>query len=600
MKKIGQRLGIALLLSSLWVFPEGVSAENVVAEKAAVKVDGAVALAGDAGNLENITLDQVKGRERVTFIATKISKFKVDEEPGNAVLLKMENLQVPELLLRPFCDDAMINIRQVIAEQRTIKDVPWVYATVDLQKPVPYSVRQEGQNVIVDFNVATLGETEKSAMMKKVAQAKAFYHSPRSSNEAELADNQETGNVPPKGGFGEVRPSAQKISLDFQDADMRAVLRLLAETGGVSIVAGPDVKGSVSIHMKDVPWDQALETILDIYGMAKKEMGSVISVMTLEKKKKDEQARKAAEKDQIEAELARKAREQQLLAEKGKLRQIAIEAKIVEASDDFVRNLGVSWGGKFNARVGNYSSQTAWGTNTNKTEGQMNPVFYPYPKGITADPVGSQAAVNLPGALVGTPTLGFVIGGANAVLEAQIAALESTSSGKIISTPKVTTMDGVKATIKQGEEIPYTTYEASGGASYPKVSFKDALLKLEVTPTITPDGRISMLINATNDRGDYSKSADLNGNIPIIKNEVDSKVVVEDGTTVVIGGVSKTTDDRGMSGVPWLSKIPVLGWLFKSESIDKTRKQLLIFVTPKIIPDVDSPSVAKASLIGKH
>jgi len=92
----------------------------------------------------------------------------------------------------------------------------------------------------------------------------------------------------------------------------------------------------------------------------------------------------------------------------------------------------------------------------------------------------------------------------------------------------------------------------------------------------------------------------LNGNIPIIKNEVDSKVVVEDGTTVVIGGVSKTTDDRGMSGVPWLSKIPVLGWLFKSESIDKTRKQLLIFVTPKIIPDVDSPSVAKASLIGKH
>jgi type IV pilus assembly protein PilQ len=297
--------------------------------------------------------------------------------------------------------------------------------------------------------------------------------------------------------------------------------------------------------------------------------------------------------------VARREREQQLLAEKGKLRQIAIEAKIVEASDDFVRNLGVSWGGKFTARVGDYSSQTAWGTNTNKTEGQTNPVSYPYPKGITASPAGSQAAVNLPGALVGTPTLGFVIGGANAVLEAQIAALESTSSGKIISTPKVTTMDGVKATIKQGEEIPYTTYEASGGASYPKVSFKDALLKREVTPTITPDGRISMLINATNDRGDYSKASELNGNIPIIKNEVDSKVVVEDGTTVVIGGVSKTTDDRGMSGVPWLSKIPVLGWLFKSESIDKTRKQLLIFVTPKIIPDVETPSVAKASLIGK-
>ena len=109
----------------------------------------------------------------------------------------------------------------------------------------------------------------------------------------------------------------------------------------------------------------------------------------------------------------------------------------------------------------------AYGTNTSTAEGQTNPTSYPYPNGIGY--TGSQAAVNLPGAVVGTPTLGFVIGSASFVLEAQIAALEATSSGKIISSPKVTTMDGVKATIKQGEEIPYTTYEASGGSSYPKV-----------------------------------------------------------------------------------------------------------------------------------
>jgi len=338
--------------------------------------------------------------------------------------------------------------------------------------------------------------------------------------------------------------------------------------------------------MRDVPWDQALETILDIHGLAKKEMGSVISVMTLEKKRKDEEVRKAGEKDQMEAEATRKTREQQLMAEKGRLRQISIEAKIVEASDGFVRDLGVTWGGA--VKKDHY--QMGWGTNTKTGEGQTNPIAYSYPNGIGY--TGSQAAVNLPGSLVGTPTLGFVIGNANFVLEAQIAALESTSSGKIISSPKVTTMDGVKATIKQGEEIPYMTYESSGGSSYPKVSFKDALLKLEVTPTITPDGRISMLINATNDRGDYSKASELNGNVPIVKNEVDSKVVVEDGTTVVIGGVSITTDDRSMSGVPWLSRIPVLGWLFKSESIDKTRKQLLIFVTPKIIQDRETASVA--------
>ena len=107
-----------------------------------------------------------------------------------------------------------------------------------------------------------------------------------------------------------------------------------------------------------------------------------------------------------------------------------------------------------------------------------------------------------------------------------------------------------------------------------------------------------MQIIATNDRGDYSKVNELNGNVPIVKNEVDSKVVVEDGTTVVIGGVSITTDDRTMSGVPWLSRIPVLGWLFKSESIDKTRKQLLIFVTPKIIPDKETTPVASVNKNG--
>ncbi|OPY84430.1 MAG: Type IV pilus biogenesis and competence protein PilQ precursor [Syntrophus sp. PtaU1.Bin208] len=594
MKIIRQLCGIALWVSVLWIFTGYVAVENAAAETPVTANDVAVIKAVDAGNLENITLDRVKGKERVTFIATKISSFKVEEEPGNSVLLKLENLQVPEILLRPFYDDAMINVRQVVAEQKTIKEVPWVYATVNLEKEVPYSVRQEGQNVVLDFNVATLGDTEASSMLKKVAQSKPAAPALENLKKREVTVDQAKGKNATKNEPGAVRYSGQKISLDFQDADMRAVLRLLAETGGVSIVAGPDVKGSVSIHMRDVPWDQALETILDIYGMAKKEMGNVISVMTLDKKKKDEEVRKQAEKDQIEAELARKARETQLMAEKGKLRQISIEAKIVEASDDFVRNLGVTWGGAFNARIGNYSSQTAWGTNTNSTEGQTNPISYSYPNGIGYS--GSQAAVNLPGMLAGTPTLGFVIGGANAVLEAQIAALEATSSGKIISTPKVTTMDGVKATIKQGEEIPYMTYESSGGSSYPKVSFKDALLKLEVTPTITPDGRISMLINATNDRGDYSRASELNGNVPIVKNEVDSKVVVENGTTVVIGGVSKTTDDRAMSGVPWLNKIPVLGWLFKSESIDKTRKQLLIFVTPKIIQDKEAESVANASV----
>jgi len=587
MKMIGQIIGIALLIFTLMVFPGSIALENALAETPAMTADVAGKSLADVGSLENITLDRVKGKERVTFAATKIFAYKVEEEPGNSVVLKLENLHVPEILLRPIYEESMKNIRQVIAEQKTINSVPWVYVTVDLEKPVPYSLRQEGQNVVLDFNVASLGEAELASMGdKRGTPGKGAPLALKNSQKTEGPAERKTWKTAANVDSAPVKQSAQKISLDFQDADMRAVLRLLAETGGVSIVAGPDVKGAVNIHMRDVPWDQALETILDIHGLAKKEMGNVISVMTLEKKKKDEEIRKTAEKDQLEAEVVRKAREQQLLVEKGKLRQISIEAKIVEASDGFVRDLGVSWGGA--VKKDHY--QMAWGTNTKTGEGQTNPISYSYPNGIGY--TGSQAAVNLPGSLIGTPTLGFVVGNANFVLEAQLSALETTSSGKIISSPKVTTMDGVKATIKQGEEIPYMTYESSGGSSYPKVSFKDALLKLEVTPTITPDGRISMLINATNDRGDYSKASELNGNVPIVKNEVDSKVVVEDGTTVVIGGVSITTDDRSVSGVPWLSKIPVLGWLFKSESVDKTRKQLLIFVTPKIIQDRESASVA--------
>ncbi len=340
MKMIGQIFGVALFICTLLVFPGSLA----LAETPAMAADVAGKSLADVGSLENITLDRVKGKERVTFTATKISAYKVEEEPGNSVVLKLENLHVPEILLRPIYEESMKNIRQVIAEQKTINSVPWVYVTVDLDKPVPYSLRQEGQNVVLDFNVASLGEADLASMgNKRGTPEKGAPLALKNSQKTEGPAERKTGKTSANVDFAPVTKSAQKISLDFQDADMRAVLRLLAETGGVSIVAGPDVKGAVNIHMRDVPWDQALETILDIHGLAKKEMGSVISVMTLEKKRKDEEVRKAAEKDQLEAEVVRKAREQQLLVEKGKLRQISIEAKIVEASDGFVRDLGVAW-----------------------------------------------------------------------------------------------------------------------------------------------------------------------------------------------------------------------------------------------------------------
>lgn len=587
MDKIRQCCGIALLISSLWVFPGMFSAWNAMAETqtpvAAVDVAGKPMT--DIGFLENVTLVRAKSKESITCVATKISAFKVEEKAENSILLKLENLQVPESLLRPFSDDAMINVRQVLAEHKIIEGKPWVYMTIDLNQPVPYSVRQEGQNVVVDFNVSSLvasAATDKKGTLEKTAS-----RSLEEQKKKKTADNQATRNNSVVDESPSTMHTSQKISLDFQDADIHAVLRLLAETGGVSIVAGPDVKGSVSVNMKNVPWDQALETILYIHGLVKKDMGDVISVMTLEKKRKEDETRKAAEKAQAEAEATKKDQEKQAMAERGKLKQISIEAKIIEATDSFMRDLGVTWGGAFNAKIGGHTYQTAFGTGNTKP-GTAMPTSYSYPSGLLD--TSAMAAVNLPSAVTG-PSLGFVIGGANAVLEAQLSAYENTTMLKIISSPKVTTMDGVKAIIKQGEEIPYTTVENSGGTVTKTVTFKDAFLKLEVTPTITPDGRISMQINATNDRkGEEIDTT--NHNYAIAKSEIGSKVVVEDGTTIVMGGVSKVTDSTVVTGVPWLLRIPVLGWLFKQDKIDKERKQMLVFITPKIIPEFEKSPLA--------
>jgi type IV pilus assembly protein PilQ len=608
MNKIRQCCGIALLIGSLWIFLGMFSAGNAMAETpataAAVDVAGKPVM--DVGALENITLARAKSKESITCVATKISTFTVEEKTGNSILLKLENLQVPESLLRPFNDDVMINVRQVLPEHKIIEGKPWVYMTIDLKQSVPYSVRQEGQNVVVDFNVSSLAVAAASAE-KSETLGKAIVRSPEDQKKKKMADNQATKNNSIIDESPSTMHTSQRISLDFQDADIHAVLRLLAETGGVSIVAGPDVKGSVSVNMRNVPWDQALETILYIQGLVKKDMGDVISVMTLEKKRKEDETRKAAEKAQAEAEASKKDQEKQAMAERGKLKQISIEAKIIDASDEFVRNLGVTWGGAFNAKIGGHTYQTSWGTGQGSSTGtktynypNFNDTTSQYPSWMpyTTTNDGSditilrQAAVNLPGAVTG-PSLGFVIGGANAMLEAQIAANEETDMTKTISSPKITTMDGVKAIIKQGEEIPYTTIENSGGTVTKTITFKDALLKLEVTPTITPDGRISMQISATNDtRGE---TVDENGNVSINKSEINSKVVVEDGTTIVMGGVSKTYDKNNVTGVPWLCRIPVLGWLFKQEGVDKRRRQILIFITPKIIPESEKVPLASVN-----
>ncbi len=485
----------------------------------------------------------------------------------------------------------LANVVHVQPRQQLFDGKQFIYLTIDLKKNVPYAIRQEGKNIFIDFNTASLKDIKPvdSAVAKgknKKAAAKNEDKEKITEDTEALSDDFQENEVNPVKAIIPKRNTDRLITLDFQDADIKTVLRLMAEYGNTSIISGEDVKGKVTLTIKNTPWEQALDSILDTQGLAKKQMGDVITVMTLERKKKDEADRSAAEKDQRIAEETRKERETKLLSEKGKLRQILIEAKIVEASETFIRNLGIQWGfvnqrdgGSFG--LGAYGGSNTSSVTTNKQEFSY-PSQIPWVKGTTTNPL-TMAAVNF-AAGAASPTLGLVFGGAQGFIETQLSAMEKNATGKIISSPKVVTMDGVKAVIKQGDEFAYIV--PSTGTTPETVTWKQAVLQLEVKPQITEEGKISMEIKATNDRAIYTLSSTQPS---IRKNEVESKIVVQDGDTLVIGGVSITSEDETTAGIPWFYKIPVLGWLFKTENLLKEKKQLLVFITPKIIGGAGLP-----------
>jgi type IV pilus assembly protein PilQ len=520
--------------------------------------DGGAA-AASAGYLEDVTFARMPGKERVTLAVTKLSGVTVENQPGGAVLVRMENLFVPETLRRPLGDPALTNIIRVTPMQKTAEGKSWVLAQIDLKQKVPYSVRQEGMTVLIDFNVASLPAAEAPAPQKPAAAAAVPVPA--------------AGPAPPK----KKADSGSRIFLDVQDADIKAVFRLLAEQGNVSIVSGDDVKGTLTLLLKDVPWEQAFNTILDLKGLDQRREGDVITVITLDRKKKDEADRIAAQAALQKADDERKIREQKQNVEQGKLRQIAIEAKIVEVTTNFARELGIQWG---------YGTVDSW---NNRNMGVLmgtakagTLTTLPTGVGLTS----SNVAVNFPNAATAsTPGIGLIFGSAQFVLDAKLSAMENTGDGKIVSSPKVTTLESEKATIWQGKKIPVVTPATSTNPA--TVRYEDADLRLIVTPKITPkvspkdEDRISLDIDASNK--DIDDSVKVEGNPAINSHGVTSKVVIRDGDTVVVGGIYKTTESFAKDGIPFFSDIPYLGWLFKYETKKRDTREILIFITPRII-----------------
>lgn len=422
----------------------------------------------------------------------------------------------------------------------------------------------------------------------------------------------------------------EKLSLNFQDIDVRAVLQLIADFTGLNLVASDTVSGRITLRLQNVPWDQALELVLKTKGLDQRKVGNVLMVAPAAEIAERER-QEIANNKQIE-ELAplqtehvriRYAEAKDLfdlfskgggendgeqkggmLSERGEIivdertnsllitetsqkldefrrviklldvpiRQVLIEARIVIANSDFDEQLGIEWGGVFESDVNNGRRLIGGGSSNTFVE-QSN--------GDTVD-FGDALAVDLG---VGSPTGSFSLGyiGADVALGFELSALESQGRGEIVSQPKVITGDKQEAVIKSGTEVPY---QESSGNGETTVTFKEAVLKLEVTPSITPDDRIIMDLNITQDSvGDLVPSGE-GGFIPTIDTtELETQVLVGNGETVVLGGVFRTEDVKSVAKVPFLGDIPYLGRLFKQTSVRQVKAETLIFITPRILAD---------------
>jgi type IV pilus assembly protein PilQ len=429
----------------------------------------------------------------------------------------------------------------------------------------------------------------------------------------------------------------ERLTLNFQDIETRAVLQLLAETSGQNIVVSDTVQGNVTLRLQNVPWDQALDIVLRTKGLDKRQEGNVIYVAPSEelaaREKQLLEARKAVtELSPVRTEylqvnyakasdlaaLIRSQGRTSLLSERGSIsidertntlllqdtaerladirrlvatldipvKQVLIEARIVIVNDDFTRELGVRFGG---AAVFNHGGADGMGfvgsSGLDTVPGESGPILDPSgaldQRGLVTTPtVDDRYMVNLP---VANPAgrIAMTLLDSDYVVDLEITAAENEGRGEVVSAPRVITANGKEAVIEQGQEIPYQESASSGATT---TQFKKAVLSLKVTPQITPDDRIILDLTVSKDSVGAVVPSATGGFVPSIDTrEITTQVLVNDGQTVVLGGILETERRDTVNKVPYLGDIPGLGVLFRSKSRTDNKDELLIFVTPKIL-----------------
>lgn len=619
------------------------------------------------GDVQSVNIVEAGGRSRLVFNLSQPKNFSTQIE-GNVVTITIGDVapssgteaQVAnqttsrEEVIEPAVLRGIYFRRGSGGEGRVVIDLPSDQVSVD--------VRQEGKKILVDFfdvglpdalrrrldvtdfgtpvaNITTRQRGKKVHMLIE-PQGLWEYSAYQSANQL-VIDVKPIKEDPNKLTQGSQGYRGEKLSLNFQNVEVRAVLQVIADFTGLNIIASDTVSGNLTLRLKDVPWDQALDIVMRAKNLDMRKNGTVLwiapkdELLTKEKLELEQRAQ-IAELEPMKMEIfqlnyqkaeafkkvfgigdeggSEGAGKNSILSKRGSAvidartnqlfvtdipsrleeirklvkkvdipsRQVMIEARIVEADDNFSRNLGaklgftdlrgggagVSVGGARVAVTGNYlgiGEQTGQAT---ITDGSYIP---------------NTQFVSLPAAAIGGYSAGSIgislfNSAADRFLNLELSALEADKRGKIVSSPRVVTADQQTAIIEQGEELPYQEATSSGATS---ISFRKASLKLEVTPQITPDGNIILDVDVTKDKVGRTTVA----GFAIDTTHVKTQVLVENGGTVMLGGIFLHTKSNTVTKVPFLGDIPILGNLFKNTERQDDKTELLIFITPKIITE---------------
>lgn len=526
---------------------------------------------------------------------------------------------------------------------------------------VGVDIRQQGQTLVVDFlktslpeglrrrldvsdfgtPVQTIATVQSGDRVRMVVTPKGnWQHAAYQSDNLFVLEVSEQKTDPTKLTQG-TGYSGEKLSLNFQNIEVRSLLQVIADFTNFNVVTSDSVTGAVTLRLKDVPWDQALDIILQAKGLDKRRTGNVLWIAP-----KDEIT--AREKQELESKVSienletvrtqgfqmnyAKASEiaiqitgtgtsgngntARILSPRGSviaeprtnqlfvtdipskleqvqdliarldipIRQVLIEARIVEADDRFGRSIGVRLGGSDLRGVrGGDAGYSVGGGNRVAIGGSYNAVSSTTQESTNTLDTLNTSFVNLPSTGAGgfSPAafaISLFSSAANRFLNLEISALEADGRGKIVSSPRVVTADQVKALIEQGTEFPYQTASSSGATA---LAFRKANLKLEVTPQITPEGSIILDVDVNKDsRGETTAAG-----IAINTKHIQTQVLVENGGTVVIGGIFEMTETNDTTKVPLFGDLPLVGNLFKNRSRSSNKSELLVFITPRVISD---------------